>query len=60
MRNLRHIIFYVNPKILVDFFLKVMLDEKISWKEHIKTFSKNIGLSCKSKQLLDSESLKTI
>ena len=41
-----------------------MLDEKISLKEHIKTvenkFSKNIGLSCKSKLLLDSESLKTI
>ena len=41
-----------------------MLEEKISWKEHIKTvenkFSKNIGLSCKSKQLLDCESLKTI
>ena len=41
-----------------------MLDEKISWKEHTKAveneFSKSIGLSCKSKQLLDSESLKTI
>ena len=41
-----------------------MLDQKNSWKEHIKTvenkFSKNIGLLCKAKQLLDSESLKTI
>ena len=41
-----------------------MLDEKISWKEHIKTvenrFYKNIGLLRKAKQLLNSESLKTI
>ena len=36
-----------------------MLDENISWKEHIKTvenkLSKNIGLLCKVKQLLDNE-----
>ena len=45
-------------------FLGIMLDENISWKEHIKTvenkLSKNIGLLCKSKQLLDNESLKSI
>ena len=44
--------------------LGVMLDENISWKGHIKTvenkLSKNIGLLCKSKQLLDTESLKSI
>ena len=36
----------------------------ISWKEHIKTIenklSKDIGLLCKAKKLLDNESLKTI
>ena len=45
-------------------FLGVMLDGNISWKEHIKTvenkLSKNIGLLCKAKQLLDNESLKSI
>ena len=39
-----------------------MLDENISWKEHIKTvenkISKKIGLLCKTKQLLHNESLK--
>ena len=44
-------------------FLGVMLDENISHKEHIKTvenkLSKNTGLLCKAKQLLD-ESLKSI
>ena len=41
-----------------------MLDENISWKEHIKAvenkLSKNIGLLCKAKQLLDNESLKSV
>ena len=41
-----------------------MLDENISWKEHIKTIEnklcKNIDLLCKAKQLLDNESLKNI
>ena len=53
-------------------FLGVMLDENISWKEHIENktvkqqktvenkLSKNIGLLCKAKQLLDNESLKII
>ena len=45
-------------------FLGVMLDENFSWKEHIKTvenkLSKNTGLLCKTKQLLDNESLKSI
>ena len=45
-------------------FLGVMLDENISWKEHIKTvqnkLSKNIGLLCKAKQLPDNESLKSM
>ena len=45
-------------------FLGVMLDENISWKEHIKTvenkLSKNIGLLCKAKQKPDNESLKGI
>ena len=45
-------------------FLGVMLDENILWKEHIKTLenklSKNIGLLCKAKQLLDNEALKSI
>ena len=40
-----------------------MLDEIISWKEHFKTVEnklfKSIGLLCKSKQLLDNESLKS-
>ena len=39
-----------------------MLDENISWREHIKTvdnkLSKNIGLLCKTKQLLDNDLLK--
>ena len=41
-----------------------MLDENISWKEHIKTvenrLSKNIGLLSKSKQLVHIEYLKSI
>ena len=41
-----------------------MLDESISWKEHIKRveskLSKNIGLLCKAKRLLDHEPLKSI
>ena len=45
-------------------FLGVMLDENISWKEHVKIeenkLSKNVGLLCKAKQLLDNESLKSI
>ena len=43
-------------------FLGVMLDENVSWREHIKTvdnkLSKNIGLLCKTKQLLDNDLLK--
>ena len=38
-----------------------MLDKNISWKEHIRTVenkpSKNIGLLCKGKKLLDNQSL---
>ena len=45
-------------------FLGVMLDGNISRKEHIKTvenkLSKKIDLLCKSRQLLDNESLKSI
>ena len=45
-------------------FLGVMLDEYITWNEHIKTIgkklAKNIGLSYKARVLLDKESLKTI
>ena len=45
-------------------FLGVMLDEHISWNEHIKTIekklAKNIGLLYKARVLLDKESLKTI
>ena len=43
-------------------FLEVILDENISWNEHIKTaenkLSKNIGLLCKAKQLFN-ESIKS-
>ena len=45
-------------------FLGVMLDENISWKNHIKTvenkLAKNIGLLYRAKQFLDEKSLKTI
>ena len=45
-------------------FLGVMLDENISWKEHIKTtekkLAKNIGLLYRAKPYLDEMSLKTI
>ena len=45
-------------------FLGVMLDEHITWNEHIKTIgkklAKNIGLLYKARVLLDKESLKTI
>ena len=38
-----------------------MLDKNISWKNHIRTVenepSKNIGLLCKGKNLLDNQSL---
>ena len=41
-----------------------MLDEHITWNEHIKTIGKklaeNIGLLYKATVLLDKESLKTI
>ena len=41
----------------------VMLDEHITWNEHIKTIrkklAKNIGLLYKARVLLDKESLKT-
>ena len=41
-----------------------MLDENISWKNHIKTvenkLAKNIGLLYRAKQFLDEKSLKTI
>ena len=45
-------------------FLGVVLDEHITWNEHIKTIgkklAKNIGLLYKARVLLDKESLKTI
>ena len=45
-------------------FLGVMLDEHITWNEHIKTIgkklAKNIGLLYKARVLLDKELLKTI
>ena len=45
-------------------FLGVMLDEHITWNEHIKTIgkklAKNIDLLYKARVLLDKESLKTI
>ena len=45
-------------------FLGVIFDEKITWKEHIRTLekkiAKNIGLMYKDKHLLDSDSLKNI
>ena len=44
-------------------FLEVILDENISWNEHIKTaenkLSKNISMLCKPKKLFD-ESLKSM
>ena len=45
-------------------FLGVVLDQHISWNEHIRIvenkISKNIGLLCKAKYLLDLHSLKSI
>ena len=45
-------------------FLGVILDEHITWNEHIKTIKKKlakiIGLLYKARVLLDKESLKTI
>ena len=44
-------------------FLGVMLDEHISWKDHIKTankFAKNIGLIYRASYFLNEHSLKTI
>ena len=45
-------------------FLRVMLDENISWKQHIKTVEtklcKYISLLGKAKHLLNNESLKSI
>ena len=45
-------------------FLGVILDENISWKDHIKTIekklAKNIGLLYRTKPYLDETSLKTI
>ena len=46
-------------------FLGVMLDENISWKDHIKTIekkkiAKNIGLLYSAKPYLDGTTLKTI
>ena len=43
-------------------FLGILLDENISWKNHIrsveKKLAKNIGLLCRAKYLLDDSSLK--
>ena len=45
-------------------FLGILLDENISWKNHIrsveKKLAKNIGLLYRAKYLLDDSSLKTI
>ena len=45
-------------------FLGVMLVENIPWKQYIEKVenipSKNIGLLCKAKQLLDNKPLKNI
>ena len=45
-------------------FLGVMLVENIPWKQYIEKveniLSKNIGLLCKAKQLLDNKPLKNI
>ena len=45
-------------------FLGVMIDENISWRDHIKTvenkLSKNIGLLYQAKQFLDENSLKAL
>ena len=45
-------------------FLGVLLDENITWKNHIRTvekkLAKNIGLLYRAKWLLDESSLKTI
>ena len=45
-------------------FLGILLDENISWKNHIrsveKELAKNIGLLYRAKYLLDDSSLKTI
>ena len=45
-------------------FLGVMLDEHISWIDHVKTvenkIAKNIGLLYRVSQFLDEDSLKTV
>ena len=45
-------------------FLGVMLVENIPWKQYIEKveniLSKNIGLLCKARQLLDNKPLKNI
>ena len=45
-------------------FLGVILDENITWKDHIKTvenkISKNIGLLYRAKQFLDTNSIKSL
>ena len=45
-------------------FLGKMIDENISWRDHIKTvenkLSKNIGLLYQAKQFLDKNSLNII
>ena len=45
-------------------FLGVMIDENITWEDHIHTIekklAKNLGLLYQAKHILDNESLKTI
>ena len=45
-------------------FLGVMLDEHISWIDHVRTvenkIAKNIGLLCRVSQFLIEDSLKTV
>ena len=45
-------------------FLGVMLDEHISWNDHVRTvenkIAKNIGLLYRVSQFLDEDSLKTV
>ena len=45
-------------------FLGIMIDECITWKDHIRTaetkIAKNIGILYRAKQLLNTSSLKSI
>ena len=74
MNNLFSILNLKAPKLVVGTilikrkrymrFLGIMIDECITWKDHIRTaenkIAKNIGILYRAKQLLNTSSLKSI